>query len=168
MSKSMDNNYEEEILSFDANELQKYEPNRYPFLYIDRVTECVPGKYAKGYKNLTNNEWFFPKHYEGHSFMPAAIQTEALSQMVTIAFTTLPGVDRVDVKGAKWSAKFHKEIYPGDRLDIEAFVKKFTRGVGVGYANGYVDGELAVEVEVTMVIPCIFEKYRPRKNMEER
>lgn len=159
--------YNKKVLSFDANELQKYEPNRYPFLFIDRVTECVPGEYAKGYKNLTNNEWFFPKHYIGHSFMPAAIQTEALSQMVTIAFTTLPGIENVDVKGANWSAKFHREIYPGDRLDIEAFVKSYTRGVGKGYAKGYVDGELACEVEVTMVIPCIFEKYRPRKKSEE-
>ena len=156
-------NDNEKILSFDADELQKYEPNRYPFLYIDRVTECVPGKYAKGYKNLTNNEWFFPKHYKDHSFMPAAIQTEALSQMVTIAFTTMPGIDNVDVKGAKWSAKFHREILPGDRLDIEAFVKSYTRGVGQGYAKGYVDGELACEVEVTMVIPCVFEQYRPKK-----
>lgn len=84
------------VLSFDAYELQKYEPNRYPFLFIDRVTECVPGEYAKGYKNLTNNEWFFPHHYEGHPFMPAAIQTESLSQMLTIAFTTLPNIDNVD------------------------------------------------------------------------
>jgi 3-hydroxyacyl-[acyl-carrier-protein] dehydratase len=157
---------EDKILSFNAIELQKYEPNRYPFLYIDRVTECVPGKYAKGYKNLSNNEWFFPIHYEGHPFMPAAIQTEALSQMVTIIFTTLSGIDSVDVKGAKWSAKFHKEIYPGDRLDIEAVADKFTRGVGIGHAKGYVDGELACEVEITMVIPCIFDKYRPRKKSE--
>ena len=157
---------EHKILSFDAYELQQYEPNRYPFLYIDRVTECVPGKYAKGYKNLSNNEWFFPKHYIGHPFMPAAIQTEALSQMVTIAFTTLPEVDSMDVKGARWSAKFHKEIYPGDRLDIEAEVIKYTRGVGTGVAKGYVDGELACEVEVTMIIPCIFEKYRPKKRIK--
>ena len=88
---------DKKILSFDANELQKYEPNRYPFLFIDRVTECVPGEYAKGYKNLTNNEWFFPKHYVGHSIMPAAVQTEALRQMVTIAFTTLPGIENDDV-----------------------------------------------------------------------
>lgn len=153
---------EEKILSFDAQELQKYEPNRYPFLYIDRVTECVPGKYAKGYKNLTNNEWFFPKHYPGHPFMPAAIQTETLSQMITMAFTTLPEVTDVDVEGAEWRAKFHREIHPGDRLDIEAFVTSYNRGVGKGYANGYVDGKLAVEVQLTLIIPCIFNKYRPQ------
>lgn len=156
------------VLSFDACELQKYEPNRYPFLFIDRVTECVPGEYAKGYKNLTNNEWFFPHHYEGHPFMPAAIQTEALSQMITVAFTTLPGIDNVGVVGSAWSAKFHREIHPGDRLDIEAFVKSYSRGVGKGFAKSYVDGELACEVELTLVIPCEFNKYRPGRKIEEK
>ena len=51
----MEKGMEEKIITLDAYELQEYEPNRYPFLYIDRVTECVPGKYAKGYKNFTNN-----------------------------------------------------------------------------------------------------------------
>lgn len=158
----MNNEKTDQIITLDAQELQKYEPNRYPFLYIDRVTECVPGKYAKGYKNLTNNEWFFPIHYEGHPFMPAAIQTECLSQMVTVCFTTLPGVSSIGVVGSRWSAKFHREIVPGDRLDIEAFVKSYSRGVGKGYAKSYVDGELACEVEVTMVIPDEFNKYRPK------
>lgn len=64
--------------------------------------------------------------------MPAAIQTESLSQMLTIAFTTLPNIDNVDVVGSSWSAKFHREIHPGDRLDIEAFVKSYSRGLGKG------------------------------------
>ena len=55
--------------SLDCEELKKYQPNRYPFLMIDRVTEVLPGKYAKGYKNLTNNEWYFPVHFPGnHSY----------------------------------------------------------------------------------------------------
>ena len=45
-----------EIFSLNAQELQKYQPNRYPFLMIDRVTEVKPGLYAEGYKNLTNKK----------------------------------------------------------------------------------------------------------------
>lgn len=159
---------EKRVLSFDACELQKYEPNRYPFLFIDRVTECVPGEYAKGYKNLTNNEWFFPIHYPGHPFMPAAVQTEALSQMITVAFTTIPGIESIDVVGSSWSAKFHREVWPGDRLDIEAFVKSYSRGVGRGYAKSYVDGELACEVELTLVIPSELNKYKPKGKSGEK
>ena len=154
------------ILSFNAYELQKYEPNRYPYLYIDRVTECVPGKYAKGYKNFTNNEWFFPIHYPDHPFVPAAIQTETLSQMITIPFTTMPEIRDIDVVGAQWKAKFNREIHPGDRLDIEAFVTFYSRGVGKGYAKSYVDGELACEVECVLTIPSILDKYKPKSNKQ--
>lgn len=97
--------------------------------------------------------------------MPAAVQTEALSQMITVAFTTLPGIESVDVVGSSWSAKFHREVRPGDRLDIEAFVKSYTRGVGRGYAKGYVDGELACEAELTLVIPCELNKYKPKRRI---
>ena len=53
----------EKVFSLNEYELLKYQPNRYPFLLIDRVTEVLPGKYAKGYKNVTNNEWFIPVHF---------------------------------------------------------------------------------------------------------
>lgn len=158
----------EKVLSFDAEELQAYEPNRYPYLFIDRVTECIPGKYAKGYKNLTNNEWFFPRHYVGHPIMPGVIQAEALSQMVTVAITTLPEIEDINVVGVKISAQYHREIYPGDRLDIEAFVKSYTRGIGKGYAKSYVDGQLACEIEVTLAVPSELAKYKPKKKIEEK
>ena len=48
----------EKVFPLNEYELLKYQPNRYPFLLIDRVT-----KYAKGYKNVTNNEWFIPVHF---------------------------------------------------------------------------------------------------------
>ena len=49
----------EDILSFDVMQIMEMIPHRYPFLLVDKITECVPGKYAKGYKNLTMNEAFF-------------------------------------------------------------------------------------------------------------
>ena len=48
-----------ESFSLNFVELLDYQPNRYPFLFIDYVDEVVPGKFANGYKNLTLNEWFF-------------------------------------------------------------------------------------------------------------
>ena len=69
--------------SLNSVELLDYQPNRYPFLMIDYVTEVIPGKSAKGYKNFTNNEWFFPIHFVGHPNVPGALQLEALAQMLT-------------------------------------------------------------------------------------
>ena len=41
--------------SLNAEELKKYQPNRYPFLMIDRIEEVEPGKYAKGYTVVVLN-----------------------------------------------------------------------------------------------------------------
>ena len=55
----------DEILSFDTVQIMEMITHRYPFLLVDRITECVSGKYAKGYKNLTMNEEFFQGHRQG-------------------------------------------------------------------------------------------------------
>lgn len=52
-------NTTEQTLQFDVMQIMEMIPHRYPFLLVDRITECVPGKYSKGYKNLTFNEPFF-------------------------------------------------------------------------------------------------------------
>lgn len=59
-------------------------PHRYPFLFIDRVVESEPGKWVKGYKFITENDWFIT---ENQKEMPFSIIIEALAQ--TAAFTAL-------------------------------------------------------------------------------
>ncbi|MDH4191535.1 MAG: 3-hydroxyacyl-[acyl-carrier-protein] dehydratase FabZ, partial [Betaproteobacteria bacterium] len=44
----------------DINEVIKHLPQRYPFLMIDRVKECEPGKRILALKNVTANEPHFP------------------------------------------------------------------------------------------------------------
>lgn len=150
--------------SLNAEELQRFQPNRYPFLMIDRVTEVLPGKYAKGYKNLTNNEWYFPKHFPGNPNMPGCLQVEAMSQMLTVAITTVDGMGGKVAHGYKVNVTFHEEVRPGDRLDIDAQVLSFKRGLCKGKVTASVDGKLVAEMDNTILIPEIFNAFRPRKD----
>ena len=157
------NKYNSEGFSLDALELQKYQPNRYPFLMIDYVTEVIPGVSAKGYKNLTNNEWFFPVHFPEDPNMPGVLQLEALAQMLTIALLTLPDLEGKIVHGLKHTVRFKKEVKPGDRFDIETDILSWSRGVCKGTGVGYVDGEVACEAEMVLSIPSILKTFLPKR-----
>ncbi len=158
----MDEINQDKPFSLNAQELQAYQPNRYPFLMIDRVTEVLPGKYAKGYKNLTNNEWYFPVHFSGNPNMPGCLQVEAMSQMLTVAITTCEGMKGKIAHGYKVNVTFHEEVHPGDRLDIEAEVFSFKRGLCKGHVVASVEGKMVAEMDNTIIIPEIFYQFRPK------
>lgn len=153
---------EEKGFCLNEVELLEYQPNRYPFLLIDRVTEVIPGKSAKGYKNLTNNEWYFPVHFQGNPNMPGCLQIEAMAQMLTVAITTTEGMKGKVVHSYKHSATFHKEVKPGDRLEMYSEILSFRRGLCKGHVNGYIDGELACELDTVVLIPDIFNQFKPK------
>ena len=152
----------EDSFSLNAQELQLYQPNRYPFLMIDKVTEVCPGKYAKGYKNLTNNEWYFPKHFENHPNMPGALQLEAMAQMLTVAITTIDGLKGKITHALEHQVRFKKEVLPGDRLDIHTELISWRRGIGIGKGICYVDAEEVSSAKMTITIPEILEQFIPK------
>ncbi len=149
--------------SLNGVELQRYQPNRYPFLMIDCVDQVIPGKMAKGYKNLTNNEWYFPQHFPGGPNMPGALQLEALAQMLTVAITTLPGLEGKATHALSHVVRFRKEVVPGDKLVIETEVVSWKRGICRGRGVGYTNGEVACEADMTITIPEVLKQYLPEK-----
>ena len=152
----------EKIFSLSGEELQRYQPNRYPFLMIDRVTEVSPGKYAYGYKNLSNNEWFFPKHFKGNPNMPGALQLESMAQMLTVAITTLPGMEGRITHAVEHTVKFMKEVLPGDKLEIKAELISWRRGLAKGNAICKVDNVVVSSAQMQITIPEIMKEYLPK------
>jgi 3-hydroxyacyl-[acyl-carrier-protein] dehydratase len=150
------------VFSLCAEELREFQPNRYPFLMIDRVTEVKPGQFARGFKNLTNNEWYFPVHFPGGPNMPGALQLEAMAQMLTVALTTQDGLKGSVTHALEHKVKFRKEVVPGDRLDIEAKIISWRRGICKGFATGKTDGQLACQAEMLITIPEIMTQFLPK------
>lgn len=140
---------QDEVIKLDINQIMELIPHRYPFILIDRVTECVLGKYCKGYKNLTINEEFFCGHFPNYPVMPGVLQLEAMAQMSAGILAPLPqykgklflyaGVDNV---------RFRRQVIPGDRFDIETEVTKMKGPIVKVHAKGSVDGQLAVEADL--------------------
>jgi len=149
--------------SLNCVQLQEYQPNRFPFLMIDHVDEVIPGISAKGYKNLTLNEWFFPNHFPKAPNMPGALQLEALAQMLTITITTLPKLKGKVIHGLKHTVRFKKEIFPGDKMIIETSLTSWNRGIGIGTGLAYTNGEVACQAEMMISVPDLLKKYLPKK-----
>lgn len=149
----------------DIIDIIKHQRNRYPVLLIDKVVDLKPGKSAVGIKNFTYNEWFFPGHFDDEPNVPGFVQVEALVQAFILTFLSLPEYSGMKTNFTNIdSIKFKRKIVPGDTLRSVANLKSFKRGLAMGDVTGYVDDELAVSADFTVIVPDVFNKFFPDAN----
>jgi len=152
------------VLNFDLMGIQKCQRNRYPLLFIDQITEAIPGKSARGIKCFTYNEWFFPAHFDDEPNVPGFIQVECLVQTFIMSFLCIE-----EYRGMKTNfvsidkVKFKRKIVPGEQLNIEVTVESFKRGIAKGHAKSFVNGEPACSAEFVVTVPDIFNSFIPQK-----
>jgi 3-hydroxyacyl-[acyl-carrier-protein] dehydratase len=160
----------EEEVSFGIPGILECQKNRFPMLFIDRVTECVPGRYAKGFKLFSYNEWFFQGYEASEPKVWNVIQIESMSQMFLMTFLSMEGNRGLVTMSNRFNnVHFFKRISCGERLDLEATLDSFSRGVSRGSVKGYVDGMLACSMDCVIVVPELFPKItgQPKKLTEE-
>jgi 3-hydroxyacyl-[acyl-carrier-protein] dehydratase len=143
-------------LSMDINAILRQLPHRYPFLLVDRVLECVPGKHIRAIKNVTINEPFFPGHFPHRPVMPGVMILEALAQTAGIlAFRT---ADVIPDENTRFffvgidAARFRKPVEPGDQLVLKATFQRAMRGIWKFGTVAEVDGREVCSAEM-MVAP---------------
>ena len=146
--------------SLDRKGICEYQQNRDPYLLIDYATEIIPGKSAKGYKDLKNDEWFFKVHWPNDPNMPGMLQIEALIQMCALSLLSLPGnKGKVMYLTSANNMKFIKKIIPNSRLDIETQVRSFKRGLAICEGTGLVRNEIVCKAEFNLILPEEIKKY---------
>jgi len=150
-------------LRLDLNGILEYQQNRYPYLLIDIAEEVIPGKSARGYKNLTTDDWWVEVHFPGDPNMPGAMQMEAMVQLGALMVTTLPVNKGKVVYLSSANLKLIKKVVPGDRLNIETKLLSWKRGVGKCSAAGYVKGGNVCNLDFNIVMPHILAEYRVLK-----
>ena len=151
------------ILSFEIPEIMECQQNRYPMLFIDRITECMPLKYAKGYKLFSYNEWYFHGYEISNPKVWNVIQIEAMSQIFLMTFLAVEENRGYVAMSNKFNnVQFYRKIEPGERLDLEANLDSFRHGIAKGKVEGKVGKVLACSLEATIVIPDIFNKFQNR------
>ncbi len=130
--------------AMDINAILRQLPHRYPFLLVDRVLECEPGKRIRALKNVTINEPFFPGHFPHRPVMPGVMILEAMAQAAGIlAFRT---ADVIPDEKTRFffvgidAARFRKPVEPGDQLILKAEFQRAMRGIWKFATIAEVDG----------------------------
>ncbi len=140
------------MTSLDANRIQETIPHRFPFLFVDRITE-LNDKSARGIKNVTISEPFFEGQVCEQPVMPPLLALEVMAQVGAVLVLTKLGVrGKLPYLLAIDKARFLKSIHPGDRLDIEVTIRNFHRNHGKLRGEITVDGELVAETVMTFAM----------------
>jgi 3-hydroxyacyl-[acyl-carrier-protein] dehydratase len=140
----------------EIKEILQYLPHRYPFLLIDRVVSCEPGKNIVALKNVAINEPFFQGHFPGNPIMPGVMILEAMAQAAAIlSFKTLHHNDTSNLLyyfvGID-NARFKKPVMPGDQLILQVDMLRIVRGIGKFTARARVGEAMVTEAELLCTI----------------
>ena len=140
-------------LPLDYSAIERILPHRYPFLLVDRVTECEPDKRIVGVKNVSLNERYLSHQPGERPTLPPTILTEAVAQVGAILILSKPenrekliffmGIERV---------RFRQPVYPGDVVEIEAVVKRLRSRMGVLSGVARVDGRVVCDGTMTFAL----------------
>ena len=150
-------------MKLSKKEILEYQQNRSPYLMIDFADEVIPGKFAKGYKDLTEDEWFFKVHWPKDPNMPGMLQIEALVQMCALSLLTMPGnKGKLVYLISADKVKLIKKVIPNDRLIIETKVNSYNRGIAKCQGTGEINGKIACSAEFTVVLPHIINYYKKK------
>lgn len=140
----------------DVHEVLAHLPQRFPFLMVDRVLECEPGKRIVALKNVSVNEPFFPGHFPHRPVMPGVLILEAMAQAAGIlVFKTMnavPDESSVYYYAGIDNARFKKPVVPGDQLMVEVTIIASKRGIWKFGCSARVDGGVVAEADILCTV----------------
>ncbi|MCK5394879.1 MAG: 3-hydroxyacyl-ACP dehydratase FabZ [Gammaproteobacteria bacterium] len=127
-------------------EIRRFLPHRYPFLLVDRVTECTPGESITAIKNVSVNEPHFTGHFPQQAIMPGVLIIEALAQTTgLLGFRTMseePSDDVLYMLVGVDGVRFKRQVVPGDQLVLKAKIERRSKVIWKFSCEATVDGEL--------------------------
>lgn len=139
--------------AFDAQQLRRILPHRYPFLLVDRVVEIDGDRRAVGIKNVSINEPFFQGHYPSQPIMPGVLIIEAMAQLAGILLSQkLEHTGKVAVLLSMNNVKFRRPVLPGDQLVLEAESLRVKARTGHVRCRALVDDESVAQAEIKFMM----------------
>jgi 3-hydroxyacyl-[acyl-carrier-protein] dehydratase len=138
-------------IELDILKIQALLPQRYPFLFVDKVIACEAGIRLVAIKNVSYSEPIFQGCFPHKPVMPGAFILEAMAQTAgLLGFESaggkpkgmmcyLVGIDK---------AKFKRPVVPGDQLMIETHFLKHKHNLWIYQCQASVDGKFVASAEI--------------------
>ena len=140
-------------MTLNSEQIKEILPHRYPFLLLDRVVACEPGKSACAIKCVTVNEPFFQGHFPQRAVMPGVLILEALAQVGGIAILSLEeNRGKLALFGGVKQARFRAQVVPGDVLELECVITRVFGAVGIGNAIAKIGDTVVCTAELSFAI----------------
>jgi len=145
-------------LPLTYKDIIKILPHRYPFLFVDMITELEVGERVVGIKNVTINEYFFTGHFPGKPIMPGVLVIEAMAQVGGILARLSEPESMTNKEGnaiyfaAIDKVRFRKPIFPGDQIIFELTAMRKGSRIWKMKGTAMVNKEIAAEAELVAAL----------------
>lgn len=141
------------MMQLNREQIKEIIPHRDPFLFLDEVTELVPGERVTAMKEVRAEEPHFQGHFPGRPVMPGVLMIEALAQAGAVAALSLPGNEgKLVLFAGIDNVRFKRVVVPGDTLTLEVEMSRMRGNIGKAQAHAHVGSKLAARAELTFAI----------------
>lgn len=142
------------------------------WIFLDRITEMVPGSRAQGLKGVASSEDYFVDHFPSFPVLPGVIQVEALAQLSgkLIEISVFDDERRWvwPILSMVRKAKFRRFVRPGDQMVMTAEIVELREESAICKVKATVDGQITTNAELLFVFsPDRLDTDEAQRELEE-
>jgi 3-hydroxymyristoyl/3-hydroxydecanoyl-(acyl carrier protein) dehydratase len=131
---------------FSAEAIQALLPHRFPFLFVDKVTEFTPGRRIVALKHFSVNDEAAQGNPPGLAVIPTGVILELVTQVGAVLVLERPEMaGKIAMILQIPSARLLKPVEAGDTVRVEAEVVKMKAQFGELRGSIFRDGKLVAE-----------------------
>lgn len=139
----------------DMEQIKRLLPHRAPFLFVESISDVVPGQSATGWKSVSFNEPHFVGHFPQYAVMPGVLIIESMAQTagaLVVHTLGLQDQQRVVYFMTIDKARFRRPVHPGTMLRMPVKVIRHRGSVWRFEGKAYVNDDLCAEAEYSAMI----------------